>query len=400
MKWLLVGIILLGFLLRTISLGNHPAGFTPDEASFGYDAYSILKTGKDQWGNPFPLVLKSFGDYKAPLYSYILIPFVALGGLSKEVVRFPNAIIGTLAIIATYLLVLEIFKKKDIALIAAFLLSISSWHIMMSRGGFEANLTTLFLPLGLYFLLKGLTNNKYLYIGSLILGLNMFTYHAAKVATPIIILSFLFLYKKEILDIKRTKIFFIAIIFAIFGSLTLYTFIIGAGTRAKDVNIFGGATQEASNFYHQGINSGLNPLIAKIIYNKYTISLKRFTNNYVSYFSPQFLFSSGPAEATYGMIPGRGVLYWFELPFLLLFFVSFAKTKSKRGYTLIIIWTLIAPVAASLAAGPGYAANRAEIMLPALTILLALGSLEFPWNKNKLITPIYIAFSTFLFLAF
>src|SRR5258708_9221026 len=114
-KWLIVGIVLLGFLLRTLSISDHPVGFTPDEASFGYDAYSILKTGKDQWGHSFPLVLKSFGDDKLPLYSYLDIPFVAALGLNETAVRLPNVILGTLAIIVTFFLVKELFKKDELA---------------------------------------------------------------------------------------------------------------------------------------------------------------------------------------------------------------------------------------------------------------------------------------------
>src|SRR5260221_3091030 len=106
-KWLIIGIVLLGFLLRALSISNHPVGFTPDEASFGYDAYSILKTGRDQWGQAMPSVFKSFGDDKLPAYTYLVVPFVATFGLNETAVRLPNAILGTLAIVVVYLLVFE-----------------------------------------------------------------------------------------------------------------------------------------------------------------------------------------------------------------------------------------------------------------------------------------------------
>ena len=83
MKGKLIWLVLLvAFLLRFISLTKFPAGFNADEASFGYDAYSILHTGRDQWGTFMPIVLKSFGDYKSPVYSYLAIPSVAIFGLS------------------------------------------------------------------------------------------------------------------------------------------------------------------------------------------------------------------------------------------------------------------------------------------------------------------------------
>src|SRR5688572_20592021 len=105
-------ILLAAFCLRLASLSSIPSGFTPDEASFGYDAYSILKTGKDQWGKSIPILFESFGDFKSPLYGYLTIPTVAVFGLNKFAVRLPSALIGTLGVLITYFLVKEIFGKK------------------------------------------------------------------------------------------------------------------------------------------------------------------------------------------------------------------------------------------------------------------------------------------------
>ena len=206
-KWLLLGIILLAFILRTYDVYTYPPGFTPDEASFGYDAYSILKTGRDQWGKRLPLVLESFGDFKPPLYAYILVPSVGIFGLNKFSVRFPNALLGTLAVFATYLMVKEIFKSKDdrpfpfkhrvIAKSAAILLAVSPWHIMLSRGGFEANLTTVLIPLAIYLFLKSLKKSKMLVLSAFVFGINLFSYHSTRVITPVILLFLIFAYWKS-----------------------------------------------------------------------------------------------------------------------------------------------------------------------------------------------------------
>ena len=206
-KWVLGGVILLAFLLRVVALDRYSVGFTPDEASFGYDAYSLLTTGKDQWGHSWPLVLESFGDFKPPFYAYLTIPFVWLLGLSKVAVRLPNALLGTAAVYVTYLLVSELvsygsrvtsYKKEDntqhatrsrlTAIAAALLLAISPWHVMMSRGAFEANLTTFFLPLGILLFLKGLKNPKFLLWSSIVFGLNLFTYHSARLVAPVLLI--------------------------------------------------------------------------------------------------------------------------------------------------------------------------------------------------------------------
>ena len=73
---LLVFIVFLAVLLRFFKLGSIPPHLTPDEAALGYNAYSILKTGKDEFGKTFPLVFKSFGDYKPGLYVYASVPFL------------------------------------------------------------------------------------------------------------------------------------------------------------------------------------------------------------------------------------------------------------------------------------------------------------------------------------
>ena len=115
---LLTIIVFFAFIVRVVSLSSFPIGFTQDEAALGYDAYSLLETGKDQWGEAFPLSFRSFGDFKMPLYTYLTAPSVHIFGLNVFAVRLPNALLGTLAVLATYLMVLELTKRKNFALIA------------------------------------------------------------------------------------------------------------------------------------------------------------------------------------------------------------------------------------------------------------------------------------------
>jgi len=110
-KLALLGTFLLAFILRFNSLSSNPPSLDWDEASIGYNAYSILKSGRDEYGSFLPLEIRSFGDYKPALYVYFAIPFVAIFGLSELAVRLPSAIFGTLAVIATYFLVKEIFDR-------------------------------------------------------------------------------------------------------------------------------------------------------------------------------------------------------------------------------------------------------------------------------------------------
>lgn len=359
-RFLLLGVLLLAFFLRVWQIGAYPIGFTPDEASFGYDAYSILKTGKDQWGKSFPLVLKSFGDFKSPLYAYLTIPSVAVFGLNKFSVRLPNALVGTLAVLAVYLLVKELTKKESLAMIAALLLTVNPWQAMLSRGAFEANLITFFLPLGIYLFLKKKYN-----LAALVFGLNLFTYHSAKLIAPIIFVALLLIFRvKKLVSI---------ILFSSFFVLMLYSFQIGGGARVSERAISQGALEEGAKVKIELIRKGMNPTLARLLHNKYQVTIKRFINNYSQYFSYRFLFKNGPAEATYGMVPGAGVIYSFEGILLLGLIILAFKKKLKMEIWLTLGWLLFSPVPAALATGVGYSANRAAGMVIPLVILEVFG---------------------------
>jgi len=345
-------IIVLAFLIRVPGLASFPTGFTADEAAQGYTAYSILKTGSDEWGKFLPLNPRSFGDFKAPLYTYLAIPSIALFGLNEFAVRFPSVVLGALAVLFTYLLANELFKNKKLALIAALFLAISPWHFSLSRGAFEANLTTFFLPAGLYFFLKGIKKPGFLTLSFLFFGLNLFTYHSARLVT-LIFLGFLFLWKrKELWPIsKKYLVSYSVLVFFLIGFLL--SFLGGAISRVGDIGIF---------------SAGLK--IPDI-----------FLKNYFSYFSLNFLFFQGAKEATYGMIPGKGLLYLFELP-LLISAIFFLIKKWQKNLLPLVFWIILAPLAASLAFGVGFHANRVAVMMPAIQIFSAYG-LILLWQRIK-----------------
>lgn len=388
------------FVLRLVNLSHFPVGFTPDEAAQGYTAYSILKTGKDEWGVRFPLNPRSFGDYKAPVYTYLSVPSVALFGLNELAVRLPAAVCGILAILTTYFLAKEIFDQnglkektkidsRKIALTAAFLLAFSPWHVSLSRGAFEANLTTFFLTSGVLFFLKGIKSlsspdhsssfivhsSWFMILGSLFFGLNMLTYHSAKLITPLI-LMFLLAWKfpelKKSWPANKNYLVVSGTILAVFLIVTFGGLLLGGGTRVVDIGIFSGGWQAVAEKRYQAVIGGLPDAISRIFNNKLSFSWGEFIKNYFSYLSPQFLFTQGAGEATYGMIPGRGVLYLIELP-LILVSLYFLIGKKESSVAFLWFWVLVAPFPASLARGVGYHANRVAVMMPAIQILSAYG---------------------------
>src|SRR3989344_6795333 len=109
-------IVLLGFSVRVINLQSTPPSLNWDEVSHGWNAYSILKTGRDEWGKSFPITnFRAYGDYPLPLNLYLTIPFLFIFGLTDFAVRFPHALLGVLSVLSTYFLALGLTKKKNIA---------------------------------------------------------------------------------------------------------------------------------------------------------------------------------------------------------------------------------------------------------------------------------------------
>ena len=181
-------------------------GFVDDEAENGYDAYSLLLTGKDQWGASWPITsFRGFGDYRLPAYTYLTIVPVKLFGLTPFAVRFPSAFFGSLTILLIYFFTKELFSGKEgcarskqeiLALLAAFFLAISPWHIGMSRVAIEQVISVFFITLGLWLLLIGRKNSLLIIASGFVFGLSLFIYRPNILIVPFVLGLTLFLYSK------------------------------------------------------------------------------------------------------------------------------------------------------------------------------------------------------------
>lgn len=142
----LVLILLLASVLRLHALGSNPVGLNQDEAVNGYDAYSLGMTLKDHHGNFLPLMLESFGDWASSLLTYITVPFVMIFGLSETAIRLPVAVMGIATVALTYFYIKRISNgRRDFALLAAFVLCLTPWHITLSRWAIPPSIVPFFL---------------------------------------------------------------------------------------------------------------------------------------------------------------------------------------------------------------------------------------------------------------
>ncbi len=191
-------VLFLAASLRLYKISDFPV-LNHDEAAKGYNAYSLIKTGKSFRGLSWPWYFTDFSD-KLPsvaiLYQYVDIPSIAAFGLNVRATRFPAVVMGTATVFILYLLTAIIFKRPRLALLSSFLLATSPWHIFMSRFGQEPVSFPFFFLLGWWFLEKSLEDKSiYLFIGMMVLGISLYSYQIALILTPAFIFVFLSVHK-------------------------------------------------------------------------------------------------------------------------------------------------------------------------------------------------------------
>jgi len=402
-KILLISILILGTFLRLYKLGKIPNSYTPDELAQGYTAYSLLQTGKDEWGSTNILNLRSFGDYKPPIQTLLMIPSIKLFGLNTFAVRLPNAIFSVFTILLTFLIADILFKNKKISLLSALFISISPWLLPMSRLALEANLVIFIVSLGFYlFLLASQTKKTIYYLFSILFfGISLFTYHSAKIFTPIL-LFILILSQKTY---KQSKNFIlVSFLFIIFFVSNYFINNQIKSSRTGDIAIFNPTDKwtYVSNSQFEITKNGLPYSFTKLFYNKITYLYETFIQSYFSYLSPQFLLTQGAGETTYGMIPGYGVLglipfIGFILSLIFIIKNDFKKEGLNIGWLFLIV--LIPPLIAAIAKGQ-YSANRVSLMSPFIQIISATGLVLFKDTYFKRIKNIVLFISLIICVGF
>ncbi len=365
---LIIIIIFAGFL-RFYQLGENPASMNSDEAAIGYNAYSILKTGRDEYAQKFPLLFQSFDDYKLPVYIYLTVPSVAVLGLSNFSVRLLSALLGTLTVAATYFLVVALFGDTNNALIASFLLAISPWHLQFSRSAYEANIAVFFIVLGMTLLLNGRERPKMYIWGFVSLAISVWSYHSSRVFVPLIVLSFLILYYQSLLKQKVRIGVGLLLLFLISLPLLVLSLSSTGLVRAKGVSALDdpALTQRNALWRLTDIREGIP--FSNILHNQRLVNSSIFIKGYLDHYNPNFFFSE-IAQGKYH-VPGVGLLYIWELPFLLYGIHMVANKKGKEKWV-VLLWFLFAPIAAAptqMLPQP----VRTLVFLPTLQIFVAIG---------------------------
>lgn len=387
-KFVLLAIIVLAAALRFYQLGTNPPSLDWDETAEGYNAYSLLKTGRDEYGYKLPLSFRSFDDYKPPLYIYMTVPSVAVFGLNDFAVRFPSAILGVLAVLFCYLAVLELFNNRAIALLSSLFLAISPWHLQFSRVGLETNSTILWSLLGTWAFLRGIKSNGakitlWMSLASVAFGLNLFMYHNSRVFIPLFAFVLIIIFRDSLLKLKKYLIA-PSVIAAVFCVILIpIIFSIQGQLRYEGTTVFSDVSPlyKASDKIEVDRKEGLLA-IGKILHNRRFVYVPIIVGNYLSHLSPTFLFFT--ADMNRHHAPGLGLLYLWDMPFILAGIYFLIKNKyNPKSKAIVFAWFLLAPVAASVTWGVPHSL-RTEIYLPTFQIFTAIGVYTiYTYTKRK-----------------
>jgi 4-amino-4-deoxy-L-arabinose transferase-like glycosyltransferase len=364
---LLISILILAASLRTYNIGKVPLSLNWDEVALGYNAYSILKTGHDEYRKFLPVVLQSYDDYKPALYSYFDIPFIAILGLTEGAVRLPSATAGVAAVAIIYFIVLELLGERKlklfdhevnattIGLVTSLFLAISPWHIQFSRIAFESNVGLTLNLLAFLLFLKALKKPMLLPLSFMVAALNIHMYQSERVFSPLLMIILSLIFFKKLLSFKKWV--FVSIIAAVVVAMPLALYILtnnNALLRAKGVSVF--SSQELVSRSSKKLlqdNASGNTL-GKILDNRRIEFGKATVAGYISHFDLNWLFVSGDIARHHA--PFMGLLYLFELPFLLIgiYFLIFLKIDKRYKYAFFAYFLLV-PIPASITSGVPHA---------------------------------------------
>lgn len=367
--FLLILALAIGSFLRLYQLSTVPNGLTWDEAAIGYNAYSILKTGRDEHGAFLPVIFKSFGDYKPGAYIYLTVPSVAIFGLNEFAVRFPAALFGIFSIFGVYLLVNELFSRKTtdqpeiIAQIAALMTACSPWLVHFSHGAWETNVFVSCLLFGVYFFVRFVKDKSTAYPTLFLACVSLAMYQGAKLLVPLVYLLLLAIYYKDFLSqsvqyLNLKRIIFL-LPFILFGCWIYIGALFGsAGNRLSTLSIF--------NYKPKIVADNV------IFHNQKLLTTQLVISRYSYYFSPEVLFYEGVAVSERAHLPGLGLLNPIEIVFILAGLVYLAKEATSKQKNIVLGMLLISPIPASLTLAE-YSPLRSLFMAFPWAIISALG---------------------------
>lgn len=422
--WWVSLIVLLGAALaiRLFHLTQSPPSPYWEEAALGYDAYSILVTGKDHHGNPWPVIaFESFGDWKPSGYFYALLPSIRTFGLTVFAVRLPSVIAGVGIVFGMGVLIWQLtaqhFKnhsRRWLTLLAAFLAALSPWLIQFSRGGWEVNLATALILWGVICGQQAIATpqrekRRFAWLLGCIIFLfaAMYTYHSARILAPALGLVIGWQFLQRDLHAKRKHLWLVGYIFPLFLTAALLRpFTSALGTPALNQRL-----AETSILSDLSIIEQSNQLralhhnspLSRLMYHRYVLFGERILSQFLTHFRLDFLFLSGDVNPRHST-QYFGLFYPFEIVFLLVGAWWVLQHFSREQKQVLAAWLIFGIVPAALTMTVPHALRilpSAPVFLVALTVgVWQVLNLPFVRRWQKLLIAGVIGAYLIAFVAF
>lgn len=386
---LVLAAILVGAFFRLYQLDQLTTPYW-EEVALGYDAYSLLQTGKDHHGNPYPLAaVESFGDWKPSGYFYAAIPFVKAFGLEVLAVRLPAALAG-IAIIGLMALLAKKFAVNPVA--AAFITALSPWAIIFSRAAWEVNLATalflagivavLYLQPGKAFASK---RNRWLWLIAVItIAASAYSYHALRIIAPLVFTlvvvyklqqSFKLLRQPEKSWSLKQLLAYGAPLLVVAGLLLPIVMTLNQPNitvRFAQTSIFSDLEViERSNML-RSIND--DSVISRVFYHRYVLFGQIILEKVFQHLSPAFLFFTGDVNPRHS-VQYFGQLFHLEAILIFLGVVYFSAKRRLKQTLVLAAWLLIALLPAAMTKTTPHALRS----LPAAPIFWLLAAAGITW---------------------
>lgn len=313
----LLAILIVAAALRLPGLDRIPNGLIPDEALSAYDAFSIVKTGRDAYGERLPLFPQSTARLQC-MNMYLVVPFVALHGLDEWSARLPSALAGTFTVALLFLCVREPFGSAA-ALGAAGLLAVSPWHVLLSRTGYDWNLLPAMAALTGWLLTRALRRGAAFWAAGAAAGLACYTYAPIRVWLPLLLLLILVTHADYLRQVWRSSLLALVIAAALAAPVVAMTLTSEGRERLAAV-----APQEGNAWR----------------------GARGFLQRFGKSFSPGFLFASAETPELHRM-RSTGLLHGFE-GLLIVAGCAVCLTSQERRGLLPLLACVAAPLAVAI----------------------------------------------------
>ena len=356
-------LILISGFLHFFRLDNIPPGFFADESAIGYNAWSILETGKDEYGTTLPLFFRCFDNYHEPVMIYTLVPLIKIFGLSIWTVRVPEALYMIFASVMFYFLARQYTKNRYTALAGAYIFSIIPWAFVISRSTMSGYTPMLLgITAGCFSLRKMLSNRSR--TAAIFAGISwaftMYAHNCGRPSTAAYLVCFVIAFNFSLL--KRIKLFLTFI-----GSLLL---------ASVPMMIY---------YWHNSVamTSRFNEISVWKDAPSLPTGIARIATRYIEYFSPHFLFLAGDPNLRHNS--GAGTLFFFIAPFIAAGLYQLIRHFKRNPYFRFILLALLVYPCAAMLTEDHYHSTRSLNGMPFWLLTALIGAIYLLRMSKKLL---------------